>query len=354
MSLRDVHNSKGAILAQDGIPLHYGDLLAEYQAALQTAILLDRSHEGRIQIFGKDRFELLNRMSTNQMIHMAQDEGRPTIFINANARIIDRIFVYNRGDHLLVVTEPGQGQTITDFIQRQIFFNDDVRLLNITPKTAQFALHGPSADAVLGEMGFAVGHIKDLHGTNHYIDGTEIFAGRKKSVSGLHWIIVCAIEDAEKVYQSLLLSGESYGIIPAGSLTYNTLRIRAGRPARPELNSDYIPLEIGLWDEVNFSKGCYTGQEIIARMESRGQLAKTIVSLSMQTFVQAPSEITLEGNVIGKLTSSVEAPDGKIFTMGIIRTKVIKPNLAVMIGQNQISAIIQQRLGVQPDIVSSE
>ena len=65
--------------------------------------------------------------------------------------------------------------------------------------------------------------------------------------------------------------------IPAGSLTYNVLRIRAGRPGvGHELSTDYIPLELGLWDEVSFTKGCYTGQEIIARMESRGGWRKRL------------------------------------------------------------------------------
>src|SRR6185295_4976010 len=97
------------------------------------------------------------------------------------------------------------------------------------------------------------------------------------------------------------------GLIPAGSLTYNRLRIRAGRPGvGHELTQDYIPLELGLWDEVSFTKGCYTGQEIIARMESRGRLAKTIITVNLSAAVDAPAKLVADGHEVGMLTSSVQ------------------------------------------------
>ena len=130
MSLQVTHLAHGATLAADGIPLHYGDLAKEYDAALNAAIILDRSHEGRVQLFGESRFEILNRISTNKMIEMQADEGRPTIFTSPNARIIDRIEVYNRADHLLIVTEPGRNGWLMDFLQKNIFFGDDARLVD--------------------------------------------------------------------------------------------------------------------------------------------------------------------------------------------------------------------------------
>src|SRR5262245_18705708 len=115
MSLEELHKSLGATVAADGIPLHYGDLAKEYDAALKGAILLDRSHEGRVELFGKGRFELLDRMSTNKMKGMAADEGLGTVFVNATARIIDRIEAYNRPESLLLLAEPGRGAWLADF-----------------------------------------------------------------------------------------------------------------------------------------------------------------------------------------------------------------------------------------------
>lgn len=354
MSLNSMHLRYGATLAQDGIPLHYDDLAGEYEAALKHAVLLDRSHEGRLILTGSDRFELLNRISTNQTIDMNADEGRPTIFTNANARIIDRVVVYNRDDHLLMLTEPGQADAMQNYLQRNIFFRDDVQLDNITPKTHMFALHGAQADAVMADLGIAVEDVPALYGVEHRINGATLYAVRRKAVSGTHWAVIVKADVAEDVYEAIMAAGEAHGLRPSGGITYNTLRIRAGRPARPELNTSYIPLEIGLWDEVHFAKGCYTGQEIIARMESRGKLAKTMVALELATMVNAPADVFADGRSIGKLTSSVQAPDGDIFAIAVIKTRAAVVGTSVQVGDdndNTIDARVLRLLGEQPDSI---
>jgi tRNA-modifying protein YgfZ len=353
MNLQEFHQAQGANLAADGIPLHYGDLLKEYQAALNGAILLDRSHEGRVQLFGDSRYELLNRMTTNNMLDMAENEGRATIFTNPNARIIDRIVAYKRDEHLLMLTEPGRGGWLRDFLQRNIFFGDDARLLEITPMSNMFALHGTKADAVLQALGVDTEAILALHGTEIIIGDATIYAVRRKSISGNHWAFICPNEQALIVYKAILEAGQEAGLIPAGSLTYNTLRIRAGRPARPELNTDYIPLEVGLWDEVHFGKGCYTGQEIIARMESRAKLAKTIVAVNLSQMLQAPAEIQCEGRTVGKLTSSVEAPTGEIFAIAILKTAFVETGTELTVGSDKIQARVSSLLGQQANYIQS-
>ena len=149
--------------------------------------------------------------------------------------------------------------------------------------------------------------------------------------------------EAAAVWQALCAAGA----LPAGSLVFNALRVRAGRPAPgSELTADYIPLELGLWDEVSFSKGCYTGQEIIARMESRGQLAKMMVLLRPQGEVNAPAELKHEGRVVGRLTSSVVAPDGARHALGVLRRHLAQPGTRL---QSQgISLTVYALAGAQP------
>ncbi len=354
MSIEEIHQSHGATLAPDGIPLHYGDLLAEYTAALNQAVLLDRSHEGRIQVFGSSRFELLNRMSTNKLIGMQPGEGRPTIFTNANARILDRVLAYNRDDHLLLITEPGRGEAVQNLLQRNIFFGDDARLVNITAQTHQFALHGTQANAIMETIAPGAAEIADLHSQEISLGDTTFFAGRRKVISGSHWVLVMAEEAASKIYEAVLEAGKTFGLRPAGSLTYNTLRIRAGRPARPELSDEFIPLEIGLWDEVSFNKGCYTGQEIIARMESRNKLAKTLVCLTLAQPVQAPAEVFQAGQAIGTITSSTEAPTGEVFALAILKTRNLQMDQPLHAGAEKISASFVKVAGVQPSTQQEE
>jgi glycine cleavage system aminomethyltransferase T len=152
MSIQDLHKRLGAILADDGIPLHYGNLKAEYQSALNSVVLLDRSHEGRIILRDKDRLDLLNRMSTNKLDDLKPNEGRATLFTNANARILFRVEVFSRPDHLLIVTEPGQGTAFNNYLQKHIFFNDKITNHNIQAETAQFAIHGEQADVMMEQL----------------------------------------------------------------------------------------------------------------------------------------------------------------------------------------------------------
>lgn len=349
MSLQAVHQSHGAVLATDGIPIHYNKLAEEYEAGLKAAILLDRAHEGRVQIFGDSRFEILNRMSSNKMIDMQVHEGRATIFTNPNARIIDRIVAYNREDHLLLLTEPGRNNWLMDFLRKNIFFGDDARVVDITPETSMFGLHGPHADNVLRDCGVDVDAISPMYGAEAQIADATIYVVRRKVISGGHLGIIVSNEDAPIVYEHIFKMGQANGLLASGGLTYNTLRIRSGHPARPELNLDYIPLEIGLWDEVSFTKGCYTGQEIIARMESRGKLAKTIVSLNLSVMVQAPAEVVSQGKTIGKITSSVQAPDGEIFAIAVIKTHATEVGTEVMVAN--IPATVSGLIGEQPDTI---
>jgi folate-binding protein YgfZ len=343
MRLQEAHLAQGAQLAADGIPLHYGDIPAEYHAALNAAVLMDRSHEGRLGLTGADAFNIMHRISTNDLLNMAQGEGRPTLFLNPNARILDRAAVYQRGETALVITEAGRGEALRLYLQRNIFFNDKARVADITPVTHLFALHGVEADGVVTAL---CGSVPE-HGSELSLADTPVFMGRRSPLIGSQWVFVTAQEHAAEVWNAILLAGKPLGLRPAGSLTYNALRIRAGRPAAGrELTSDYIPLELGLWDEVNFHKGCYTGQEIIARMESRNRLARTSVMLELTAFVQAPAELTLDGSAVGTLTSSVTTPDGEHLGIGVVKLQAAQPRIQYNIGA--VKATVKALAGVQP------
>jgi folate-binding protein YgfZ len=344
MGLQDVHLTLGAQLAADGIPLQYGDLAVEYHAALEQAVLMDRSHEGRFVMTGDDRLNIMHRISTNDLLNIEIGEGRPTLFTNPNARVIDRATVYNRGEQALIITEAGRGESLRLYLQRNIFFNDKARIEDLSATTNLFTLHGAKADDVIAQL--FDGNIPQ-HGAEIMLADASVFIARRKPVSVSQWVIVTAQDRAADVWQAIMQAGASHGLRAAGSLTYNVLRIRAGRPAvGRELSTEYIPLEIGLWDEVSFHKGCYTGQEIIARMESRNRLARTMVTLRLSAFVQAPAELRLDGRVIGTLTSSVTTPAGEHLGIGVVKVQAAQVGSGYNVGQAQAS--VTALAGVQP------
>ncbi|MBE2269060.1 MAG: aminomethyl transferase family protein [Anaerolinea sp.] len=344
MTLAERQRALGAALANDGIPLHFGDQAREYHAALEAAVLMDRSHEGRLRLSGQDRLNIMHRISTNDLLSLEIGHGRPTVFTNPNARILDRAIVCRTDeDAALVLTEPGRGEALKAYLGRNVFFNDELKITDLTPETRQFVLHGATADAVIGQVSPGTTALP-IYGVRTLEDAIIV---RDQPLSGSHWRVIVPTSVAAAWWDRLLAAGERHGLIPAGSLTYNVLRISAGRPGvGRELSTDYIPLEVGLWDEVNFKKGCYTGQEIIARMESRGRLAKTIAALSLAAPVTAPAPLTRDGREIGILTSAVTTPDGEHVGIGVIKLALATPGQ--VLSANGIDVTITRLLGAQP------
>jgi aminomethyltransferase len=349
MTLLDLYRASGAEIAPDGIPVRFGDLKTEYHAGLKHAVLLDRSHEGRLVARGRDRLALLHRMSTNDLLNLGIGEGRVTLFTNPNARILDRATIFNQGDKALLLGEPGRGKALLAYLQSNVFFNDQVQFEDISNETRLFALHGPSADSVMETLISGASALSSIHGQEGAIAGTRAYVARRKPITGTHWMILAPVTHATEIWSYILESGKPHGLIPAGSLTYNVLRIRAGYPAfGRELSQEYIPLEVGLWDDVSFSKGCYTGQEIIARMESRNRLAKTITQLNLSSYVESPADLLRDSRRAGTLTSSVTSTDGEIFGIGVVKTQFAQVGEQFTIGENVAVATVTKLAGVQP------
>jgi folate-binding protein YgfZ len=354
MNLQEIYQLSGAAVAPDGIPLHFGDQKLEYEAAQTAAVLMDRSHEGRLQTTGRDRLELIQRISTNDVAHMALGEGRPTILTSPTGRIIDRLVVYNHGEKAIVTTEPGRGQAVRDFLQRQIFFNDDMQIQDLSTNSKQFALHGPSAEAVVQAFEPEAGKQSYLQCLSASIADTEVILLKRKPLVGTQWIIIVPSEKAVDVWQVLLAAGEPFGLKTAGSLTFNVLRIQSGRPGvGRELSTDFIPLEAGLWDEVSFTKGCYTGQEIIARMESRNRLAKTMVTFRLSQMVDAPIPLKADGAEVGKLTSSVVTPTGEAIGIGFVKVPLAEVGNKFQVGDGAVTSQIATLAGAQPPVLEN-
>ncbi len=354
MNIQEVYQQSGATIAPDGIPLDFGDQKAEYDAALNAAVLMDRSHEGRLETSGRDRLEIIQRISTNDVGHMAIGEGRPTILTSPTGRIIDRLVAYNHGEKAIVTAEPGRGQAVREFLQRQIFFNDDMRIQDLSATTKQFALHGPHAEAIVQLFASDAGKQAYLECVNANIAETEVIFLKRKPLVGTQWVVIVPNEKAVDIWQTLLSTGQALGLRQAGSLTFNVLRIQAGRPGvGRELSTNFIPLEAGLWDEVSFKKGCYTGQEIIARMESRNKLAKTMVTLSLTEMVESPAPLRLDGKEVGSLTSSVSTPHGEAIGIGFVKVAAAEVGQAFTVADRSTTAQILTLAGVQPPVLEN-
>jgi aminomethyltransferase len=297
-----------------------------YTRALERAVIADERAAGRIFMHGRDRAALLHRLSTNDIERLKPGEGALTALTTPIGRIIDLLTVHALDDALLIVTSPDQGPPVFKHLRHNIFFNDQVTLEAGGRTHAQLAMYGPQATRLIAELTGAVINLP-LHGiTTAAIAGVNLLVARRKPIGGDSFTLYIPSNGYDAVYSTLLAAGAS----PIDGSTLDVLRIEQGYGAfGRELSEEYIPLETGLLDAVSFSKGCYVGQEIIARMESRGRLAKRLCGLRLTQPVTSPAKLLCNGKDAGDLTSAAVSPRFGPIALAYVRTVYAEPGTVV-------------------------
>jgi len=296
---------------------------AAYAAALSGAAFADSSDRGRIWMRDRDRAALLHRLSTNHIERLRPGEGTRTVLTTPIGRIIDLLTIHCHDDGLLLVSSPGRGPALTAHLRKNIFFNDRVKLEDATAALGQLTLVGPQAAEALAALGLP-GFGLPAHATAAGAwQGAAVWvaAAPDASAGGAGFSLYAPAEALPELAAALRAAGAPE-LDPA---TRETLRVEGGQPAfGSELSLEYIPLETGLWDAISFNKGCYVGQEIIARMESRGRLAKQLRGLRFPAGAPAglalPAKLDVDGKEAGDLTSLAESPRFGTIGLAYVRT----------------------------------
>ncbi|MFQ3632672.1 YgfZ/GcvT domain-containing protein [Roseiflexus sp.] len=297
-----------------------------YISALERIAIADERAAGRIFMRGRDRAALLHRLSTNDIERLKLGEGTLTVLTTPIGRIIDLLTVHALDDALLIVTSPDQGPPVFGHLRRNIFFNDQVTLEAAGRTHAQIAVYGPQAARILAELTGTEIHLP-LHGiTTATLTGVCLMIARRKPIGGDSFTLYIPVDGYDAVHAALLAAGAA----TLAAATLDALRVEHGYGAfGRELSQEYIPLETGLLDAVSFTKGCYVGQEIIARMESRGRLAKRLCGLRLSTSVAAPAKLLVDGKDAGDLTSAVVSPRFGPIALAYVRTAHAEPGAMV-------------------------
>jgi folate-binding protein YgfZ len=290
----------------------------EYTAARMSSVMIDASAWGRLKFTGKNRVDFLHRMSTNDLLPLAIGQGAGTVFTTPIARIIDRAVVYVRADDVLLLTSRGNQSRVAQWLRKYIFFNDDVQLKDVTDETGMISLYGVMANQMLAHVaGEDLATLPVHHWRAAQIAGIEAMIARADPIAGSGFHLICDHDAQIQVWQTLLAAG----VVPLSEETYQVLRVEAGQPEfGRELGEEYIPLEANLWNDVSFKKGCYTGQEIIARMESHQKLAKRLVGLRFDEQVLLPASLWIADHEAGVVTSVVHSPALGWIGLGYLKT----------------------------------
>ncbi len=317
---QDKWMARGAVLGPyrgGDTPSSFGNPAAELQTLLEGCGLFDMSWQAKLVLTGEDRVRWLNGMVTNNIRDLAVGHGVYNFLLNAQGRILGDLVAYNRGDYLLVTTDRAQAAAINEVFDRYIIM-DDVEVADISDKLSAVGLAGPQATGILPRAGIefpqlpkegnygppaelAPGQVADIvwrdmgisvaRNTHPNMDGYEI------------WF---AAEQADAVWDALAATVAS----PVGSEALEWYRIVRGVPRYGlDLSQRDLPQETEQKHALNFSKGCYIGQEIVERIRARAILHRTFTGFEAEGEPpQAGTKIKGGDKNIGEITSAARVP----------------------------------------------
>src|ERR1035441_9026367 len=290
----------GAATASD-----FGDTRAEFQSLLSGCGLYDLNWRAKIAVTGGDRVRWLNGMVTNNVRDLAPGHGVYAFMLNAQGRIQADLYAFQRGDSLLVDTEHAQRDKILQLFDHFIIA-DDVEIADVSDKLTALGLTGPEAHAVLERAGIAVpalAHLQFADVTWQQKTVTLLHSGEEARESWQVWVApehVCELQDALR----------NAGACPTGTAALNLFRISRGIPQfSVDIRERDLPQETGQTRALNFTKGCYLGQEIVERIRSRGAIHRQFTAFEVDgALPDAGAKITADEKEVGEITSSATLP----------------------------------------------
>jgi folate-binding protein YgfZ len=269
-----------------------------YSSAQLSAVWRNLSHFGRFRFSGADAATLLHHLTTNDIKKLKSGESCEAALVNHKARVLDWLTVLRRGDELLVITSPNRRAMLKPHAEKFILFRQDVKIEDITENTALWGVLGPRAEEFLPEDASII-RTPRLPFSGCFVWSDS--AGRPSTVQ------TNAIPDCDDE-------------------TYNQLRIEAGLPvAGLELTENINPWEAGLDFAISLHKGCYNGQEVVARLNTYKKVKQGLMGLSLERaipmaqLVSQPVKLQADGRDAGFITSSVQSPRFGAIALGFVK-----------------------------------
>ncbi len=302
------------------------------QAARQGVALYDRTSWGRIQLTDSDRQTFLHNQSTNDFKSLKPGQGCDTVFVTSTARTIDLATAYVLEDAVLVVVSPNRREYLMKWLDRYIFFGDKVQLQDVTEQTAMFSLMGPASHELLAKLG--VESLSEQPYASHQVLSLAGEDVRIAVGSGLGLDGYTVIGDGARAAAIQHLLTEA-GALELRDQDWEQLRIEQGRPLPDrELTEDYNALEACLWQAISINKGCYIGQETIARLDTYKGVKQQIWGIRLNAVAEPGTAITIDDEKVGVLTSLTETEEGTL-GLGYVRTKAGGAGLLVRVGNSE-------------------
>jgi folate-binding protein YgfZ len=305
LPLARLHDRLGAAFEPaDGVlvPVRYGPVAEEYRALREGCGLADRSWTGRLELLGADRQRFLNAYVTCDVKSLAPGEGAYGFITNPQGRILADVVVLVHEDRLWLQLPPGREEAVASHLEKYILADrvEVRRLADMLP----ISLAGPRAAAALGAVELPGEDWRHARATIH---GTEVELQRTPRLGVEAYTLWVSASIARLLVERLL---EEPAVRPAGLEALEILRTEAGIPrCGRDFGPENFPQETGAEEAVSYTKGCYLGQEVVARIHYRGGVQKALRGLvfAAGSAPQPGAPLLFEGREVGAATTIVES-----------------------------------------------
>jgi folate-binding protein YgfZ len=312
---------------------------ADYRPLKEACGLLDRSERGKLALTGSGAVEFLNGQVTNELADLHPGEGRYAAFLTHKGKMLGDLRILavareesNAAIELLLDTERVALQALFDMIRRfKVGF--DVELHKRTLERGLLSLIGPESAVVAGADGSAVGRLSDVEHSSAAVKIDGVAALAVRTDVGID--LICNAADTETLGDALFARGAAPVALPAAEC----LRVELGRPRYGiDMDETTIPQEAGLNERaVSFSKGCYVGQETVARLHYRGKPNRHLRGLRLSAPGATGDELSLGERAVGRLASAVISPDLGPIALALVRREA-EPGAIVQVGEHGATA----------------
>jgi len=312
------------------LPDDFGDAAAEYHFLRKSVGLIDKNYRAYLSFTGPDRVRYLNAILTNNIKGLPLGQGIVSLLLNPQGHILAEIETHAFADKLLCVSYSMIRERLIEWLDKYIIM-DDATLTDETECLGTLALEGPKASAVVQELsGVDLSRCADLFSQ----DGTvasipcRIVKRSPGGIAGAEFVVERG--KLQELWHALLEAVRGHGGGPAGYAAMSAIRLAQGIPwFGYDFGEKQIPHEAGLQDShISYTKGCYTGQEIVERVRSRGQVNRVRVGLlfSGDAVPEAGSALTVDGKDVGYVTRAAKLPDPpRVIGMGYVRKEATSP-----------------------------
>ena len=302
--------------------LSFGSPTAELEALRSGCGVFALPWRAQIGVSGKDRVRWLHNMVTNNVRDLSVNRGNYNYVLNAQGRILGDLYIYNRGESLLLETDSVQVETLTATLKRFIIM-DKVELAPLGTERVAFGICGPKSSDILSAAGISAGGMEPNELRDVNIDGVEamLIAGPAKKP---HWFEIWIDAAHAQEFWSKLTA---LGARPVGAEALEMWRVLRGIPHYGrDIRDRDLPPETGQTDALNFTKGCYIGQEIVERIRSRGHVHRQFKGFQFAGEAPPLANTDADRRSAVELTSTACVPTksgAKNIGLGYVRQEVL-------------------------------